>query len=71
MARAFAATMIRLEPRTWFLIAILLSIGAALLAVGDWHFVGDVGAGFLVGATAGVFVAELWLAHARRHEPTA
>jgi membrane-associated phospholipid phosphatase len=67
MATAFATAMIRLQPRTCPLLAILVCIGAAALIVGDWHFVGDVIAGAFVGSTAGLLAAELWLEHLRRH----
>jgi len=63
LAAAFAAAMIRLQPRTWPFLAVLLCIGAGALIVGDWHFVGDVIAGAFVGLTAGWLAAELWLEH--------
>ena len=66
MATAFAAAMIRLQPRTSPVLAILLCLGATALIVGDWHFIGDILAGVLVGGTAGLMAAELWLEYIRR-----
>jgi len=70
MATAFAVAMMRLQPRTWLALVILLGIGAAALVIGDWHFVGDIIAGAFVGGTAGFVAGELWLEHVQRHGPT-
>ena len=67
MASAFALAMIRLQPRTMPILAVLLCIGASLLIVGDWHFLADVIAGTFVGGTAGFVAGELWLEHENRH----
>lgn len=67
LATAFAAAMMRLQPRTWPVLVVLLCIGAGALVVGDWHFVGDVIAGAFVGGIAGWMSAELWLEHVRVH----
>ena len=67
MATAFAATMIRLQPRTLPVLVILLCIGGVTLIVGDWHFLGDIIAGAFVGGTAGLLVGELWLEHVQRY----
>ena len=65
MATAFAVAMIRLQPRTFPVLAILLCIGATALIAGDWHFIGDVMAGAFVGGTAGLMAGELWLEYDR------
>jgi membrane-associated phospholipid phosphatase len=67
MASAFALAMIRLQPRTTPILAVLLCIGASLLIVGDWHFLADLIAGTFVGGTAGFVAGELWLEHENRH----
>jgi membrane-associated phospholipid phosphatase len=63
MASAFALAMIRLQSRTLPILTVLLCIGASLLIVGDWHFLGDVIAGAFIGGTAGFAAGELWLEH--------
>lgn len=67
LATAFAVAMIRLQPRTAPVMAILLCIGGAALAVGDWHFIGDIIAGTFVGGTAGFVAGELWIEHNEGH----
>jgi PAP2 superfamily len=66
MATAFGVALIRLQPRTLPIAAILLCIGAIALVIGDWHFVGDIIAGAFVGGTVGFVAAELWLEHVQR-----
>jgi membrane-associated phospholipid phosphatase len=66
MATAFAGALIRLQPRTLPVLAILLCIGATTLMIGDWHFVGDIIAGAFVGGTAGFMAGELWFEHLQR-----
>jgi membrane-associated phospholipid phosphatase len=65
MATAFAMVMFRLQPRTLPILVILLGLGATVLVVGDWHFLGDVVAGTFVGGTAGFVAGELWTEHVR------
>jgi len=67
MASAFALAMIRLQPRTLPILTVLLCIGASLLVVGDWHFLGDVIVGTFIGGTAGFAAGELWLEHEKGH----
>lgn len=38
----------------------LMGIGLVALVLGNWHFVGDVLAGSLVGACAGIATTVLW-----------
>jgi membrane-associated phospholipid phosphatase len=65
MATAFAAVLIRLQPRTWPVLTALLAVGAVALLIGDWHFISDVIAGGFVGGTAGFVAGELWDQHSR------
>jgi hypothetical protein len=44
-------------------LAILLLLAAALLVVGDWHFLSDVIAGTFLGVSAGILAGEGWLVH--------
>ena len=46
----------------WPLSALLL-LAAALLLVGDWHFLSDVIAGTFLSISAGVLAGEGWAAH--------
>ena len=66
MAAAFAGVLVRLYPRSWPLFAGLLALGAFLLLIGDWHFLGDIIAGLFIGGLLGVLAGELWYQHARR-----
>jgi membrane-associated phospholipid phosphatase len=63
LAGAFAGVFMRLYRASirWF--SLLLFIAAALLVVGDWHFVSDVIAGTFVGVSAGLLAGEVWLVH--------
>jgi membrane-associated phospholipid phosphatase len=70
MATAFAVAMIRLQPRTFPVLAVLLCIGGAALIAGDWHFIGDVIAGVFVGGTAGLMAGELWREYVRHRDPS-
>lgn len=63
LATAFAATLMRLYPRSSPAFILLLLVGALALVIGDWHFAGDVLAGTFVGATAGFVAGELWIRH--------
>jgi membrane-associated phospholipid phosphatase len=63
LASAFAGVFIWLYRASLFTFALLLLIAAALLAVGDWHFVSDVIAGTMVGISAGYLAGEAWLVH--------
>jgi len=63
LSGAFAGVFIRLYRRSTWLFSGLLLFGAALLVVGDWHFVSDVIAGVFVGVSAGLLAGEVWRAH--------
>jgi membrane-associated phospholipid phosphatase len=65
LAGAFAGVFMRLYRTSILPFSALLVVAAALLIVGDWHFVSDVIAGTFVGITAGVLAGEVWLAHSR------
>lgn len=65
IAGAFAGVFMRLYRVSILPFAVLLSFAAALLVVGDWHFVSDIIAGAFVGISAGLLAGEVWLAHSR------
>jgi len=65
IATAFAATLVRIYPKTFPVFFVLLFIAIAALVIGDWHFVSDIIAGLFVGGTAGFVAGELWLRHSR------
>lgn len=63
LAGAFAGVFMRLYPVGVRALAALLLLAAALLVVGDWHFLSDVIAGTFLGVSAGILAGEGWLAH--------
>lgn len=63
LAGAFAGVFMRLYRITILPFAALLLIAAALLILGDWHFISDVIAGASLGISAGLLAGEVWLAH--------
>jgi membrane-associated phospholipid phosphatase len=63
LAGAFAGVFMRLYHASVRPLAALLLLAAALLIVGDWHFLSDVIAGTFVGVSAGILAGEGWLAH--------
>lgn len=63
LVAAFAGVFMRLYRNSILLFSALLLIAAALLIVGDWHFVSDVIAGTAVGISAGLLAGEVWLVH--------
>jgi len=65
LACAFAGVFMRLYRTSILPLAALLLFAAALLIVGDWHFVSDVIAGTTLGASAGLLAGEVWLAHSK------
>lgn len=65
LAGAFAGVFMRLYRTSILFFSALLFIAAALLIVGDWHFVSDVIGGTFVGVSAGLLAAEVWLAHSK------
>ena len=65
LAGAFAGVFMRLYRGSILPLSVLLLIGAALLIVGDWHFVSDVIAGTFVGISTGLLAGEVWLVHSR------
>jgi hypothetical protein len=66
LAGAFAGGFIRLYRKSILLFSGLLLVGAALLIVGDWHFISDVIAGTFAGVSAGLLAGEVWLVHLSR-----
>jgi membrane-associated phospholipid phosphatase len=65
LAGAFAGVFMRLYRSSILPLSALLLLAAALLIVGDWHFVSDVIAGTFIGVSAGLLSGELWLAHSK------
>lgn len=65
LAGAFAGVFMRLYRSSILPLSLLLLIAAALLIVGDWHFVSDVIAGTFGGISAGLLAGELWLVHSK------
>jgi membrane-associated phospholipid phosphatase len=63
LAASFGGVFMRLHPASIWPLTILFCCGAALLILGDWHFVSDVIAGAFVGVSAGLLAGELWRAH--------
>jgi membrane-associated phospholipid phosphatase len=66
LASAFAGVFFRLYRTTTLPLSVLLLVGAALLILGDWHFLSDVIAGAFFGISAGLLAGEVWLAHSNR-----
>jgi len=64
LAGSFAGVFMRFYRNTIVPFSTLLLIAAALLILGDWHFLSDVIAGTFVGVSAGLLAGELWLIHA-------
>jgi predicted acyltransferase len=65
LAGAFAGAFMRLYPASSRAFSGLLLLAAALLVVGDWHFISDVIMGTFIGVSAGMLAGEGWLAHVR------
>ena len=63
LAGAFAGVFMRLYRASIALFSALLLIAAALLIVGDWHFLSDVIAGTFLGVSAGILAGEGWAVH--------
>jgi hypothetical protein len=63
LAGAFAGVFMRLYRTSVRLLSGLLLLAAALLVVGDWHFISDVIAGTFLGVSAGILAGELWVVH--------
>lgn len=63
LAGAFAGVFMRLYRVSIRPLSGLLLLAAALLVVGDWHFISDVIAGTFLGVSAGILAGELWAVH--------
>ena len=63
LAGAFAGAFMRLYPASIRALSGLLLFAAALLVVGDWHFISDVIMGTFIGVSAGILAGEGWLVH--------
>lgn len=65
LAGAFAGVFMRLYRTSILPLSALLLVAAALLVVGDWHFISDVIAGTFLGVSAGLLSGEVWIAHSK------
>jgi membrane-associated phospholipid phosphatase len=63
LAGAFAGVFMRFYRASIRPLAALLLVAAALLVVGDWHFISDVIMGTFLGVSAGVLAGEGWTVH--------
>lgn len=63
LAGAFAGVFMRLYRASIRPLCALLLLAAALLVIGDWHFVSDVIMGAFLGVTAGMLAGEGWAVH--------
>lgn len=63
LAGAFAGVFMRFYRASIQPLAALLLVAAALLVVGDWHFISDVIAGTFLGVSAGILAGEGWAVH--------
>lgn len=63
LAGAFAGVFMRLYRSSIRPLSGLLLLAAALLVVGDWHFISDVIVGTFLGVSAGILAGELWAVH--------
>ncbi|HEY1891907.1 MAG TPA: phosphatase PAP2 family protein [Steroidobacteraceae bacterium] len=63
LAGAFAGVFMRFYKASVHTLSVLLLLAAALLVVGDWHFVSDVIMGAFLGVSAGMLAAEGWAVH--------
>lgn len=61
LAGAFAGVLMQLYRKSRGPLSTLLAIAAALLVLGDWHFVSDVIGGAFVGISTGVITGKVWL----------
>lgn len=66
LAGAFAGVFMRLYRISVLPLGVLLLLAAALLVLGDWHFLSDVIAGAFVGISAGLLAGELWIRHSNQ-----
>jgi membrane-associated phospholipid phosphatase len=63
LAGAFAGVFMRSYRVSIRPLAALLLLAAALLIVGDWHFISDVIMGTFLGVSAGILAGEGWTVH--------
>jgi membrane-associated phospholipid phosphatase len=66
LAGAFAGVFMRLHKASLWPLSALLLLAAALLLIGDWHFLSDVIAGTFFGISAGILAGEGRAAHSER-----
>jgi membrane-associated phospholipid phosphatase len=66
LSGSFAGVFMRHYRASIAPLAALLLLAAALLLVGDWHFLSDLIAGAFVGVSAGLLAGEAWAVHTAR-----
>ena len=66
LAGAFAGVFMRLYKASIWPLSALLLLAAALLLVGEWHFLSDIIAGTFFGISAGTLAGEARAAHTER-----
>lgn len=66
LAGAFAGVFMRFYRTSIRPLTALLLVAAALLVVGDWHFISDVIVGTFLGVSAGILAGEGWTVHTGR-----
>jgi membrane-associated phospholipid phosphatase len=66
LAASFAGVLMSLYRVSIWPLSALLVLAAALLVIGDWHFLSDVIAGSFVGLSAGLLAGSLWSLHAKQ-----
>ncbi len=63
LAGALAGVFMRVYRVSIWPLSALLSLAAALLIVGDWHFLSDIIAGTFLGLSAGILAGQGWVVH--------
>jgi membrane-associated phospholipid phosphatase len=63
LAGALAGVFMRLYRVSIWPLSALLTLAAALLIVGDWHFLSDIIAGMFLGLSAGILAGQGWAVH--------
>lgn len=66
IAGAFAGVFMRIYRTSILPLSAMLFVAAALLILGDWHFISDVITGTFIGVSTGLLAGEVWIAHSNR-----
>lgn len=68
LAGAFGGVFMRLYRRSIWPLSLSLIFGAALMIIGDWHFLSDVIAGAYIGVSVGLLAGEVWATHSKQSQ---